>query len=48
MEFSWLQRLLAAIALAALLAAGAHCSWRILTDTADFSAARTQDPEPGS
>jgi len=31
-------RLLAALALAALIAAGLHCSWAVYSDRVDFSA----------
>jgi len=42
-------RLLAALALAALIAAGLHCSWTIYTDRADFAAARSAESgEPGA
>jgi hypothetical protein len=42
-------RLLAALALAALIAAGLHCSWAIYTDRADFRAARSAESgEPGA
>jgi len=42
-------RVLAAVALAALLAAGLHCGYVVYTDRADFSAARStgsQEPDP--
>jgi len=42
-------RLLAALALAALVGAGLHCSWVIYTDRADFRAARSAEyGEPGA
>jgi hypothetical protein len=42
-------RILAGLALVALIAAGLHCSWVVYTDQADFSragAAREEAPAP--